>query len=95
MLAGRSSLFDVSSTAAFGQAVFAPMAQEFSERFGQLSEDERRGVAAEGESESGDLCAALHRRTLEGEEGAVESGCGPCGGCAGICAALGGSSSAS
>lgn len=95
VLAGRCSLFDASASAAFGKAVFAPVAQQFTERFGDLTDDERQAVAAEGAAQPAALCAERHRSAMAGESGADdESGaapgapCGPCGGCAGICEAL-------
>ncbi|MDQ4103096.1 MAG: hypothetical protein M3186_05105 [Actinomycetota bacterium] len=46
VLAGRSSLFEASGTAAFSNVVFASIAQEFA----ALTEDEKRRLAAPAES---------------------------------------------
>lgn len=83
VLAGRCSLLDASGTKAFGEMVFAPMAREFDERLGQMTEDERRALAAQHRSDSATRCAELHRRGAGPTQGA------PCVGCPGICAASG------
>jgi hypothetical protein len=54
VLAGRCGLMDASGTAAFAEAVFAPMAQEFDARCGQLTDEERECLAAQGGPEGGD-----------------------------------------
>ncbi|HEY6422760.1 MAG TPA: hypothetical protein VIY28_05825 [Pseudonocardiaceae bacterium] len=49
VLAGRRSLTEASGTAAFGDVVFARVAQEFDEYLGHLSEDEKKGPATQAE----------------------------------------------
>ncbi|MDQ3760774.1 MAG: hypothetical protein M3460_03500 [Actinomycetota bacterium] len=68
VLAGRCSLVEASSTAAFSDVVFARIAQEFA----GLTEDEKRGLAAQIDS-SGAASASCST---------------PCAGCSGVCAAL-------
>lgn len=87
VLAGRRGLLDASATAAFGAAVFGRVVQEFNRRLDGLTEQERNAVAAEGQTQSAAMCAELHRRAISGEP--AHSACGPCGGCTGICEALG------
>lgn len=83
VLAGRCSLFDASTTEAFGAAVFAPVAQDFTERLSQMTDEEKQALAQE-DHEAAALCADLHRRTLDGDAAAAES---PCGTCTRLCSA--------
>jgi hypothetical protein len=87
VLGGRLSLFDASGSAAFGQAVFAPMAQELGERFANMTAEERRAVAAEDDVVPGGSCSGSHHEAAGCGDEAKENACA---GCPGICAALGG-----
>jgi hypothetical protein len=90
VLAGRRSLFDAASTAAFGRAVFAPVARDVEARFGHLTPDERREAAAQDGSESAAGCAEPHHRTLGDETGTARGPCGsPCSTCTSICGLAG------
>jgi hypothetical protein len=86
VLGGRVSLFDASSSAAFGQAVFVPMAQELGERFANMTEEERRAVAAEADVLPGESCTEAHHEAAGCEGEAKGSACA---GCPGLCSALG------
>lgn len=92
VLAGRCSLFDVSGTAAFGEAVFGRVVQEFNERLEGMTEDEKQAIAAQGEADSAALCADLHHRSLAEEDETGEAGpCGtPCSTCTALCGRAGG-----
>ena len=87
VLGGRLSLFDAAGSAAFGQAVFTPMAQELGERFANMTAEERRSLAAEGDSAPDESSAESHHQAAGCVDEAKESACA---GCPGICAALGG-----
>lgn len=69
VLAGRRSLIEASGSAAFSDVVFASIAQEF----GQLTEDEKRSLAAQAKS-SGDAVGPCGT---------------PCASCPGVCALRG------
>ncbi|MGH3789437.1 MAG: hypothetical protein ACRDRU_02690 [Pseudonocardiaceae bacterium] len=74
VLAGQCGLVEASGTAAFGDVVFASIAQEFT----GLTEDEKRGFAARtapsGDAPSGDTAASCSA---------------PCASCPGVCALRG------
>lgn len=75
VLTGRCSLVEASGTAAFGNVVFASIAQEF----GQLTAAEKARLAAQ---------AASSEQAESSQDAATACG-SPCASCAGVCALRG------